>query len=185
MPETRKKLAERLAPGGLYDKYCQGIGFDVGCGTLGPIPGAMALEKNSKGYDGLHLPCPDAGADYVHSSHFLEHAADPTAYLREWFRAVKLGGHIVIMVPHMHLYEKKMSPPSRWNDDHKTFFTPGRLIALLEASLPNPNTYRIVHCRDNDDDYDYSREAKMHAHGCYEIELVIKKICQPRWELFK
>ena len=85
-------------------------------------------------------------------------------------------------MPHQCLYEKKAAPPSRWNEDHKRFYTPGSLLAEFEESLP-PNGYRIRHLTDNDLGYLYDIGPEQHAAGCYEIELVIQKIRPPAWDL--
>jgi SAM-dependent methyltransferase len=59
--------------------------------------------------------------DCVYSSHCLEHV--PIAELAQtraaWWNAVKPGGHLVIIVPDMEMYERGHWP-SRFNVDHKT-----------------------------------------------------------------
>ena len=56
------------------------------------------------------------------------------------------------------------------------------MVKEIEESL-EVNSYRIVHLRDNDDGYVYERTPEVHSDGCYEIELVIKKLNKPTWEL--
>ena len=91
-----------------------------------------------------------------------------------------LGGFIVAMVPHHHLYEKRARPPSRWNPDHYQFYTPAKLLATFEDLLP-PNCYRIRHLADNDRDFNYEDGPDKLPSGCYEIELCIQKIAHPGW----
>ena len=49
---------------------------------------------------GDNIPVPDASQDFVISSHVLEHFPDPIKALREWYRVVKEGGYIFMIVPH-------------------------------------------------------------------------------------
>ncbi len=100
------------------------------------------------------------------------------ATIREWFRVIRTGGHLVVMVPHQHLYEKRRAPPSAWNGEHRTFFTPAKLLAAVEEALP-PNHYRVRRLVDNDFLYDYRPPPTTHPTGCYEIELVLEKIAPP------
>jgi len=118
----------------------------------------------------------------VFSSHCLEHIDDFADVLRDWFRVIRIGGFIVIMVPHQFLYEKRVTLPSRFNADHKRFYTPGALMSDIEAVLP-PNAYRLRHLADNDRGFDYTIPPAQHSGGCYEIELVIEKIAAPQWAL--
>jgi hypothetical protein len=46
-----------------------------------------------------------------------------------------------------------------------------------------PNTYRVRHLRDNDENYTYHIGPEAHAGGGYEIELVVQKIDKPKWNL--
>lgn len=49
---------------------------------------------------GDKLPFKDNSLDYVLSSHMIEHAFDPIATINEWFRIVKKGGYIFMIIPH-------------------------------------------------------------------------------------
>jgi predicted SAM-dependent methyltransferase len=53
------------------------------------------------------LPFPDASQDTVFASHVLEHIEDWAASLVDWYRVLKIGGYMVIAVPHRDLYERK------------------------------------------------------------------------------
>lgn len=122
--ETRKAHARRLKEG-WFDKYAPAdkSGLDIGCGydTLNETfckfdqlfedGDAQLLE----GVDTYHT---------VYASHILEHVIDPVASVARWFEVVESGGHLIICVPHQHLYEGKTELPSRWNEDHKHFFLP-------------------------------------------------------------
>lgn len=49
---------------------------------------------------GDKLPFEDESYDFVVNSHVLEHFWDPISALYEWFRVVKKGGFIFMIIPH-------------------------------------------------------------------------------------
>jgi SAM-dependent methyltransferase len=170
-----------------YDKYMQGRGIDVGAvgsdnTTVAILPGAQIIDLGTPGYDGITLPLTDESQDYVFSSHMWEHVKERDLILKEWFRVTKIGGYVIIFLPHQFLYEKKKELPSKWNGDHRKFFTPGIAMREIE-NIIEPNTYRLRFMRDNDDGFDYSRGPTVHSHGRYQIEIVLQKIKKPNWEL--
>jgi len=65
---------------------------------------------------------PDEEFDFVYSSHCLEHLLDPFEGFRHWFRVLRPGGHLIVMVPDEDLYEQGVFP-STFNRDHKWTFT--------------------------------------------------------------
>lgn len=187
--ETRKNITRRLFGNKVSDfqKYFSGKGIDVGYrgyyNNIDPVTeNAIGVDTDYPGYDGKTLPFESESLDFVHTSHCLEHIDDYVAALQEWYRVLKVGGYMIITVPHQMLYEKKRIIPSRWNLDHKRFYTPAKLLREVEVSLP-VNGYRIERLIDNDEGYDYSIDPTKHAGGCYEIEVIIKKILKPDWEL--
>lgn len=184
--ESRRSYKEKCE-NGFFDKYMSGKGCELGYasyekGCLPILPDCDGYDKGTNGYDGLNIPKPDGYYDYLYSSHTLEHIVDFGATLKEWYRVVKENGHLVIVVPHQFLYEKKKEKPSKWNGDHKRFYTPASLMKEIEDSL-EPNTYRVVLLKDNDKDFNYDLGPSKHSSGAYEIELVLKKIKKPSWEL--
>jgi SAM-dependent methyltransferase len=145
------------------------------------LPGGMGIELGD--YDGLHLPYEDGAFATVHTSHVLEHVHDPIASMKEWFRVIKLGGHLITIVPHAYLYERRLTvPPSRWSPEHFRAFSPGLLLTLVEIAL-TPNTYRVMHVRDVDDGYRYDLPITQHPLGNFEIECVLQRITPPRWQV--
>lgn len=170
-----------------FDKYMSGKGLDIGFagytdGAESILDTATGVDVNYPNYNGRDLPFANDSQSYVYSSHCLEHIQDYKQVIQEWFRVTEIGGHIITVVPHQFLYEKKKTLPSQWNADHKHFITPARLLEMFEESL-KPNTYRVRHLQDNDKDFDYSIGPGSHSGGCYEIELVVQKIKEPSWEL--
>ena len=171
---------------GFFDRYLRGssvldIGFLGGHSEAMPITEtAIGVDLGYPGYDGLTLPFPDVSQDAVFSSHCLEHIPDPIRALGEWFRVTKIGGFIVIIVPHQFLYEKRINLPSNWSNEHLRFYTPSSLLLEIETTL-KPNSYRVRHLCDNDMWFDYSIGPDRHSFGCYEIELVLEKIQCPTW----
>lgn len=49
---------------------------------------------------GDDLPLPDSSVDFVITSHVIEHFYDPIGAIEEWWRVVRPGGYIFMIVPH-------------------------------------------------------------------------------------
>lgn len=184
--ESSKSYIDKIHSG-FFDMYMAGWGAEIGySGYLKDIVPILencdGYDLNTPGYDGRHIPVPDAHYDWLYSSHVLEHIQDADEALQEWFRVVKVGGHIIIIVPHKFLYEKKLNPPSRWNGDHKRFYTPEVLMWQIEHSFEH-NTYRIRMLCDDDFGFDYSIPPEKHSGGRYEVICVVQKITKPNWEI--
>ena len=184
-----RKTYRRRCESGFWERFVPGplvldIGFRGGISDALPIlPGAIGIELGYPGYDGLHLPWPDGGVDCICSSHVLEHVMPTGDYLREWFRVLRTGGTMILMVPHAYLYERRLTvPPSRWSPEHLFAVTPATLLTAVEEALA-PNSYRILHLADADDGYDYSLPPESHPTGALEIELVICKREPPAWQV--
>lgn len=183
-PETERSHKKRMQ-NGFYEKYMYGDGLDIGYrGSIEwaepVLDDAIGIDRDYPKYDGIHLPFDDNSMDYVFSSHCLEHITDYSRTIEEWFRVLKLNGRLIIIVPHQHIYEKKINLPSQWNSDHKRFYTPASLLKEIEESL-TPNSYRVRHLMDNDEGNDNSIPPNKHSNGPYEIECVIQKITPPKW----
>ena len=185
--ETRKSFNQKIEEG-FWSRFINGpkvldIGFRGDLADAVPITEtAVGIDLDYPGYDGKTLPFDDESQDAVYSSHCLEHIPSHIKAIQEWHRVTKINGHIITVVPHAHLYERRRRPPSKWNGDHQRFYTPASLLAEFETAL-RPNSYRVRYLEDNDSDYDYVGDPNMHPSGCYEIVLVIQKIQPPLWEL--
>jgi ADP-heptose:LPS heptosyltransferase len=66
--------------------------------------------------------CKNEQFDFVHSSHCLEHMVAPATALENWFRILKPGGYMIVLVPDEDMYEQGVFP-STFNPDHKHTFT--------------------------------------------------------------
>lgn len=184
--EARKTIRERNASG-FFRKYLSGVNvLDIGYRGADPenqpiVPWAIGIERDYPGYDGVTLPFGDLTQDAVHSSHCLEHIPNPDAALAEWFRVLKIGGYLVLTIPHQQLFERKPTPTSRWaGNEHLRFYTLASFTTEVEGALPL-GEFRWRIARDNDADYDYSLPVTHFPEGCYEIEAVIQRIARPAW----
>jgi SAM-dependent methyltransferase len=177
--ESRKTwLAKHRS--GFWERYCSGLGIDIGYagyldGVTPILPHAIGVDLDYDGYDGVTLPFQSKTLDFVYSSHVLEHIDNRYSAIAEWYRVLKRGGNIVIVVPHRDLYEKRRRLPSKWNPDHKVFYTPASLLREVESVLP-VNSCRVRHMQDNDRGHDYTQSNEEHSLGEYEIELVLEKL---------
>lgn len=183
--ETRKTYDEKLNSG-FWAKYLSGPSvIELGYkgywgGTVPVVPQAIGVDIGYPGYDGTTLPFADSSVDAIYSSHCLEHIADSKGAIRDWYRVLKVGGFIVIVVPQQFLFERRRRMPSRNNLDHKRFYLPDTLLKEIKEALPE-NGYRVRHLRENDEGFDYSILPPASGGGLYEIEVVIEKIRKPNW----
>jgi SAM-dependent methyltransferase len=111
----------------------RGRGIDIGCGSEVIAPGAIPFDVN-QGDANRITQFVSGEFDYVYSSHCLEHMVDARAALREWWRLVRPGGHLFLIVPDEDLYEQGFWP-SRFNRDHKWTFTIAKRESWSPASL--------------------------------------------------
>ena len=174
-----------LIESGFISKYLSGpnildIGYRGYSNAVPIVPQATGVDIDFPGYDGCTLPFPELSQDAVFSSHTLQHILDYRSSLREWFRVLRVGGYLIIIVPHQYLYEKKLALPSRFNTNHKRFYTPATLLMELEEAL-DPLSYRVRLLQDNDAEYDHTVDVEAHSHGCYEVLMVIEKVERPIW----
>jgi len=125
-----------------YDivRWTRGVGLDLGCGPFKAWPHFIGVDNGHHwGTRGADIAIPDAAnlsmfasnfMNFVFSSHLLEHMVDAKAALKEWFRVIKVGGHLVLYVPHKELYPKCGELGA--NPDHKHDFDNDDVIRLME-----------------------------------------------------
>jgi ADP-heptose:LPS heptosyltransferase/SAM-dependent methyltransferase len=138
-------------------QYTRGLGLDIGCGPHKAFPHfigvdskkdtalfGIQMEVDNVVEDAAQLPqVPDGKLDFVFSSHLLEHIADYKAALAEWWRIIKLGGHLVLYLPHRDLYPRIGQPGA--NPDHKHDFVAGDIIdAMAVVACNSGSGYQII-----------------------------------------
>ncbi|NOW45492.1 SAM-dependent methyltransferase [Novosphingobium sp. SG751A] len=182
--EEARKNFDRWVKSGFYQQFLSGdcvldIGFAGYLDGVRPItPNAIGVGLDYPGYDGKILPFQDFSQDTVFASHCLEHIDDYRTVIADWFRVLKVGGYLLITVPHQYLYERNLDLPSRFNADHRRYYTAASLLREVEEAI-DPLQFRVRQLEDNDRGFDYAIPPSQHAVGCYEILLVIEKIQTP------
>lgn len=130
MKELSKSIHRRLREPNFITRYFRGVGIDIG-GLPDPFFQYMELFPLVTDVKTWDLADGDAqymeserdqSYDFVLSSHCLEHLKDPFEGLRNWFRILKSGGHLIVTIPEEDLYEQGIWPP-KFNLDHKHTFT--------------------------------------------------------------
>ena len=117
-------------------QYTRGEGLDLGCGPEKAFPHFVGVD-NCKDTElfGIQMKpdlvvdtcerltdIKDASLDFIFSSHLLEHIEDYRGALKDWWRCIKPGGHLVLYLPHCDFYPRIGTPGS--NPDHKHDFEP-------------------------------------------------------------
>ena len=124
-------------------------GLDIGCGpdkVWGHLVGidsgkdtqlfGVAMRPDMTVADAARLPIfADGAIENVYSSHLLEHIDDFAAALNEWWRILKVGGHLVLYLPHADYYPNIGEPGA--NPDHKHDFRPSDIIAAMSVIAPD------------------------------------------------
>lgn len=128
-----------------YDivQYTRGAVLDLGCGPSKAFPHFVGVDScvDTKLFGIQMKPdvevddCSDLSkfedgmCDAVFSSHLLEHIEDPAKALREWWRVLRLGGYLVLYLPHRDLYPNIGQPGA--NPDHKHDFIPDDIGTMM------------------------------------------------------
>jgi predicted SAM-dependent methyltransferase len=120
-------------------QYTRGQGLDLGCGPNKVWPHAIGVDNYTATAQFGTPMKPDvvsdcaklqvfgsASMDWVYSSHLLEHIQDTAAALKEWWRVLKPGGHLILYLPHKDHYPNIGQPGA--NPDHKHDFLPQDIV---------------------------------------------------------
>lgn len=187
MAETKKSEARRITEG-FFKKYVKAPIIDIGVGRIDTYDGADPLTPDCDTWDKdngnaeLMEGVPDETYMTVYNSHLIEHLNDPITAIKNWFRILKKGGHLIIAAPDRDSYERKKSLPSQWNLDHKYFLT-------LDMNEP-PNTFSLMSMIAyalRDFRYKVKKATTIntctnmdrpneHGNGEYQIEVIIQKL---------
>ena len=152
-----KKIVWEVAP------YLRGRGVDLGFGTFKVLPHAIGVDNGNHEQFG-HSIHPDIrvdtcermdvfasqSMDFVYSSHLLEHIDNYKAALMEWWRLVKVGGYMVLYLPHKDYYPNIGQPGA--NPDHKHDFLPRDII----DAMADRKGWDLVECQERNEDMEYS-----------------------------
>jgi ADP-heptose:LPS heptosyltransferase/predicted SAM-dependent methyltransferase len=123
--------------------FTRGLGYDIGCGPYKAFPHFIGIDNRKDVQmfgiqmdpeitvpDASHLPMlASAHADFVYSSHTLEHIKDHEKALKEWWRVIKPGGHLCLYLPHKDLYPNIGQEGA--NPDHVHDFSPQDIIDAM------------------------------------------------------
>lgn len=152
--------------------YTRGYGLDLGCGPTKGFPHFVGVDnrKDSQMFgipmhpditvpDATKLPqFADGQCDFIFSSHLLEHVEDYKGALKEWWRLVKVGGHLCLYLPHKDLYPNIGTPGA--NHDHKHDFVEQDILDVMDE-FP---------------DWDCRRSEKRAEHQEYSFFQVFQKL---------
>jgi len=114
---------------------------------------------------GDEIPVAAESQDFVINSHVLEHFPDPINALKEWYRVVRPGGYIFMIVPHkertfdrdqarttvgelQERYATKIFPKPHSKSQHYSFWTTGDFLELV---LSLKLDWKVVDFQDVDD----------------------------------
>lgn len=137
----------------------KGRGIDIGCGPC-PVEGAEPWDL-AQGDAQYMYGVPDMTYDWVFSAHCLEHLKDPHTAINNWWRILKVGGYLIVLVPDEDLYEQCVWP-SKFNSDHKRTFTCSKDRSWSPVSVNCADLLRhlpghqLISLTLEDNGYDYS-----------------------------
>lgn len=109
--------------------FLYGRGLDIGCGPKKIVETAIGIDAaGSEANLKLDLFEPDAlrcfasdTMDYVFSSHCLEDMIDWQGSLREWWRLIRYGGHLVLYGPDPDYYPRVGTAGANPNHKHDLY----------------------------------------------------------------
>lgn len=140
-------------------QYTRGAVLDMGCGPRKAFPHFIGVDS-CKDTELFGIPIrPDVNCDVadpkavadtfesgsvdaIFSSHCLEHIEDYRAALAAWWDLIKVGGHIVLYLPHRDLYPNIGTEGA--NPDHKHDFEPQDIVDALNAMVAQQGGLEVL-----------------------------------------
>ena len=117
-------------------------GVDV---SQSAVDSCRSRSLNCVHYDGDKLPYPDQTFDMLTSWHVIEHVANVSEVLEDWYRVLKPGGVMVLETPDANCWKAKIRGAKYakfWPAAHIYTFTPETLHPFATRTgfeiLPNP-----------------------------------------------
>jgi len=178
-------------------EYTRGKGLDLGCGPDKCFPHFTGVD-NLKDVTlfGIQMKpdvvvetcerlddCNDETQNYVFSSHLLEHIDDYASAIREWWRVIKPGGHLVLYLPHRNLYPNCGTEGA--NPDHKHDFVERDIERVMET-VDGGWSLLVNELRDQDMEYSFlqvwkKRDDKRRTRPCDVPKSKVKSACVVRY----
>lgn len=161
-------------------QYLRGAVLDLGCGPRKVLPHVVGVDSckdtalfnipiapDVKVEDCARLPdFADAACDAVFSSHLLEHIEDYQGALDEWWRVLKVGGFLVLYLPHRDHYPRIGQPGA--NVDHKHDFCEDDIgVAMVGVANRSQHGWDLLRCE------------VRHARNEYSFLMVFEKLADP------
>jgi ADP-heptose:LPS heptosyltransferase/predicted SAM-dependent methyltransferase len=142
--------------------FLRGLGIDLGCGTDRIHHKAIGIDKAIGAgicHDVERLPMfKDASLDFVFSSHCLEDLGPTEDILKEWWRVLKVGGNMVLYLPHKDLYPNVGQPGA--NPAHLHDFYPEDILKIVKRNFAAKLIRNDVHAEGNE----------------YSFEMILQKL---------
>lgn len=157
--DLKERLRIKFPESRLAHKYLDGLkGLEIGGSVHNPFgldtknvdytTEENQYKKLEKKFVGASLPVdivapgdnislPDESQDFVVSAHVIEHFSDPIKALKEWYRLIRPGGYIFMIVPHKERTFDKDRPRTTLQELIDRY--EGRIIAQ-----PNPDDHYSV-----------------------------------------
>lgn len=117
---------------------------------------------------------------YIMLRNILPLIRDYRGTIQSAFEHLRVGGWLVVTVPHQFLAERKFRLPSRYGNRVARYYTPATLIGEIEEAL-DPTEYRLRLLCDDDTGYDYSTDINEQSTGNQRIVVAVERIKRPFW----